>query len=146
MWQLAKESGGLDLNSPYAYLLAGHHFASTSVVAEADGGRLAGFVFAYTPQDRTDTVFVWQVTTHPDFRGTGLGRRMLHAVLDLALPRGVTTMTATVTPSNDASRNLFRAVARDRGTGWEEQPCFGEDLFPAGHEPEHEITVGPITG
>jgi L-2,4-diaminobutyric acid acetyltransferase len=147
MWQLAKDSGGLDLNSPYAYLLAGHHFASTSVVAEASDGRLAGFVFAYSPQDRPDTVFVWQVATHPDFRGLGIGKRMLHQVIDQALPRGVTSMTATVTPSNDASRSLFNAVARDRGTGCDEYPCFGAELFPTDeHEPEHEIYVGPFTG
>ena len=146
MWHLAEESGGLDLNSPYAYLLAAHHFASTSVVADADG-RLAGFVLAYSPQDQTDTVFVWQVATHPDFRGLGLGKRMLHEVIDRAMPRGVTSMTATVTPSNDASRSLFNAVARDRETGCTERPCFGAELFPGeGHEPEHEIHIGPLPG
>ncbi|MFP3905485.1 MAG: diaminobutyrate acetyltransferase [Acidimicrobiales bacterium] len=147
MWLLASEPGGLDLNSPYAYLLAGHHFASTSVVAEAADGRLAGFVLAYIPPDQTDTVFVWQVATNPEFRGRGIGRRMLHAVIERALPRGVTSMTATVTPSNEASRKLFNAVASDRGTGCTERPCFGAELFPGDdHEPEHEIYVGPFRG
>jgi L-2,4-diaminobutyric acid acetyltransferase len=145
MWRLAERSGGLDLNSPYAYLLAGHHFAGTSVVAETVGGDLAGFVVAYPPPDRSDLVFVWQVTVAQAHRGSGLAGRMLHAVIDRASRRGALGLTATVTPSNEASRGLFAAVARERHTGFSERPCFGAELFPGdGHEPEHEIYVGPF--
>ncbi len=146
MWTLTRDAGGLDLNSPYAYLLAGHHFGSTSIVAEAGDGDLAGFVFAYSPPDEPDTVFVWQVITNPRFRGAGVGRRMLHEVIDRARTRGITTMTATVTPSNDASKALFSAVARDLGVDYGERPCFGQELFPGDgeHEPEDEVRVGPF--
>ena len=115
MWTMAKESGALDLNSPYAYLLAGHHFGSTSVVAEDDGGNVVGFVMAYPPPTAPHQVFVWQVAVDPSQRGTGIAHRMLNEVIDLAVSgHGVTTMTATVTPSNEASRRLFQSVARSR--------------------------------
>lgn len=143
---MAKESGALDLNSPYAYLLAGHHFGSTSVVAESPDGEVVGFVMAYPPPTAAHQVFVWQVAVDPSQRGTGIARRMLDQVIDLAVEaHGVTTMTATVTPSNEASRRLFRSVARDRGAEYSEQPCFDAELFPGeGHEPEHEILITPL--
>lgn len=146
MWTLVRDAGGLDLNSPYAYLLAGHHFGSTSIVAETADGDLAGFVFAYPPPDQPDTVFVWQVITNPRFRGQGMGRRMLHQVIERARTRGIATMTATVTPSNAASKATFSSVARDLGVDYSERPCFGEELFPGDgeHEPEDEVRVGPF--
>lgn len=145
MWAMARDSGALDLNSPYAYVLAGEHFADTSVVAVDEHGRLVGFVTAYCPPSEPDAVFVWQVAVDPSQRGTGIGRRLLHEVVDRAAPRGARALTATVTPSNDASRRLFQAVARDRGADYEEQPLFDASLFPGeGHEPEHRIRIGPV--
>ena len=144
MWILARDSGGLDLNSPYAYLLAGHHFAETSVVAQGPSGDIVGYVLAYRPPSDLQTVFVWQVTVHPSQRGSGIAQQMLNRVLDRAAALGATTMTATVTPSNDASRRLFTSVATARGAQIAERPCFGADLFPEGHEPEHELVIGPI--
>lgn len=143
---MAKDSGALDLNSPYAYLLAGHHFGSTSVIAEDDTGRIVGFVMAYPPPTAPHQVFVWQVAVDPSQRGTGIARRMLDQVIDLAAAaHGTSAMTATVTPSNEASRRLFQSVARDRGARYSEQPCFAAELFPGeGHEPEHEILIAPV--
>ena len=43
IYALVKESGTLDANSEYAYLLLGEHFKETCVIAE-EGGKLAGFV------------------------------------------------------------------------------------------------------
>jgi L-2,4-diaminobutyric acid acetyltransferase len=145
MWAMARDSGALDLNSPYAYVLTGEHFSATSVVAVDDDGVLAGFVTAYQPPSEPDAVFVWQVAVDPSRRGLGIGRRLLHEVIDRATPRGASSLTATVTPSNEASRRLFRAVATDRGADYEEQPLFGAELFPGeGHEPEHRILISPI--
>jgi L-2,4-diaminobutyric acid acetyltransferase len=149
LWRLARDSGGLDLNSPYAYVLAGHHFAGTSIVAETAEG-LAGFVYAYPPPSEPGTVFVWQVTVAADHRGRGLARQMLHAVIARARRLGSTRLTATVTPSNDASRRLFTAVAHDVGATYDEQPWIPADHFPAEagggieHEPEQLIAIEPI--
>jgi L-2,4-diaminobutyric acid acetyltransferase len=148
LWRLARDSGGLDLNSPYAYVLAGHHFASTSVVADGPVGP-AGFVYAYLPPTEPDSVFVWQVTVSPTHRGEGLARRMLHEVVGRAVDQDVRRMTATVTPSNDASRRLFTSVAHDLGATIDERPCFPARLLsPQGdtdHEPEHLLVIDPLT-
>lgn len=145
MWRIARDSGALDLNSPYAYVLAGDHFAGTSVVADAGDGELAGFVTAYVPPDEPELVFVWQVAVDHAHRGSGLGRRLLHAVIDKATGRGVRGMSATVTPSNEASRRLFRSVARDRGATYREDPHYTGQLFPGeGHEPENRLVISPL--
>jgi L-2,4-diaminobutyric acid acetyltransferase len=145
MWAMARDSGTLDLNSPYAYVLVGEHFAATSVVAVDERDRLVGFVSAYQPPSEPDAVFVWQVAVDPAQRGAGIGRRLLHEVIAKARARGAVALTATVTPSNEASRRLFQAVATDRGARYEEQPLFDADLFPGeGHEPEHRIHIGPV--
>lgn len=143
MWRLARDSGGLDLNSPYSYLMVCRHFAATSVVADT-GETLAGFVSAYKPPQTPDVVFVWQVTTGSAFRGQGLGVRMLKAVLVQAACREVRYMEATVTPGNAASRRTFAHVAADMGAPYAEAPCFPADLFPQGHEAEMLFRIGPF--
>lgn len=145
MWSLVRDSGALDLNSPYAYLLVCSHFAGTSVVAEA-GGRLVGFVASYRPPPKPETVFVWQIGVDAAARGQGLGGRLLSAVLERPGCRGVRFLEATVTPSNDASRALFEGFARRRGAPCREEPGFGSELFPADppHEPEGLLRIGPF--
>lgn len=143
MWELARDSGALDLNSPYAYLLFGAHFSATSLVAEHEG-RLVGFVAGYLPPTDPDLVFIWQVAVDPSMRGAGLGGSLLHTTFEHAQTRGATGITATVTPSNDPSRRLFQAVARDLGLSYREEPLFGAELFAGeGHEPEHRILIAP---
>ena len=43
LWEIARDSKVLDLNSSYAYLLWCRDFSATSIVAEVDG-RVVGFV------------------------------------------------------------------------------------------------------
>ena len=145
MWRLAGDCGGLDQNSPYAYMLAGLHFADTSVVATDPTGSVAGFVIAYRPPAPDNSVFVWQVAVADAHRGQGLAGRMIHHVVDRALRLGATSLTATVTPSNQASLNLFTSVARVRGATISQRPCFEADLFPDdGHEPEDLLVIEPL--
>jgi L-2,4-diaminobutyric acid acetyltransferase len=142
---MARDSGALDLNSPYAYLLVCDHFAATSAVAEDADGRLAGFVAAYVPPDEHDVVFVWQIAVAPERRGQGLALLLLEHVADRALRRGALGLTATVTPGNEPSRRLFQAFARARGTRYTEAPLYSRELFPGeGHEPENRIDVAPL--
>ncbi|QGG96531.1 diaminobutyrate acetyltransferase [Actinomarinicola tropica] len=145
VWQMARDSGALDLNSPYAYLLVCDHFAATSLVAEEPDGRLVGFVAAYRPPTEPDVVFVWQIAVDPARRGHGIAQRMLHALVDRLLPLGVLGLTATVTPGNEPSRRLFQSLARDRRTRFEERPLYDEELFPGeGHEAEHRVLIAPL--
>jgi len=144
LWRLARDAGGLDLNSPYAYLLAADAFGATCVVAEESGEAL-GFVVALRWPGRTHVVFVWQVAVSPAARGRGLARRLLDALVDGPGCAGVTHLEATVTPSNAASRALFRSFARARGAACDVGPRYLPEHFPDGaHEPEELFTIGPL--
>lgn len=143
MWEMARDSGALDLNSPYAYLLFGEHFAATSLVAE-QRGRAVGFVAGYLPPTEPHLLFVWQVAVDPTMRGAGLGRALLHTAFERSRPLGAIGITATVTPSNEASRRLFQTVARGLDLPYHEEPLFGAELFPGeSHEAEHRIVIAP---
>ena len=142
LWRLAEASGGLDLNTPYAYVLWCRDFAATSVVAEVDG-RAVGYVQGYRRPDAPDVLFVWQVTTAPDQRGRGLALSMLRWLVDAQGP-GVAWVEATVTPSNEASWRTFGALADRLGTVLARSPMFAAEDFPTPHEAEELVRIGPI--
>lgn len=148
MWQMAKESGGLDMNSPYCYLLMCTHFADTCLIAELDGEPV-GFVTAYRPPSHPDTVFVWQIAVAAAARRTGLARRMVHGVLDSAACRDVRFLEATVTEPNIASAGLFRSIADEKGADFSQSSAFETKHFPVSspgehHDPEVLLRIGPL--
>jgi L-2,4-diaminobutyric acid acetyltransferase len=145
IWALVKDTRVLDVNSPYSYLMLGEYFARTCVVAEMRG-RLVGFVSAFLPRRREDTVFVWQVAVARSAGRRGLGKAMLRELLARPVCESVRFLEATVTPSNRPSSALFRALARDLGS-----PCtitrgFPSEAFPGeSHEAERLFRIGPLT-
>jgi L-2,4-diaminobutyric acid acetyltransferase len=146
LWRAARDSGSLDLNSPYAYLLVATDWAATSVVARDDRG-LVGFVAGYRPPTDPDHAFVWQVAVADRARGRGIGRQLLHGVLERPANLDARFLTATVTPSNAASLALFRGIARDLEVPCEERERFPAALFPSElgtHEPELQLRIGPL--
>lgn len=146
VWALVDADDTLDLNSPYAYLLAFRHHGSTSVVAEAEG-HIVGFVLAYRPPEQLDTVFVWQVGVAASHRRRGMGGKLLHGVLEQPGCSEVRYMEATVTPSNAASMALFGGLARDLDADFDVSSCFRADQFPPGqdHQPEDLVHIGPFS-
>ena len=144
MWRLARESGVLEVNTAYSYLLLGQHFADTCVVAERDG-KPVGFVSAFISPAAHDTVFVWQVAVDHEDRGQGVAQKLLHHLLARPACRRVRRLEATVTPSNSPSRALFESVARDLDVPFAVFSGFGEELFPGeGHEKEELVRIGPL--
>jgi len=145
LWELAKTAGGIDLNSPYAYMMTCRNFAGTCAVAEVFGIP-AGFVTAHRVQDRADTLFVWQVAVLPEFRGLGIARRLLDGLMDQLGCAGVRKVEATVTPSNAASEKLFSAFAKGRGATLTIAEGFTTEDFPAEacHEAERLFVIQPI--
>lgn len=147
LWQLARESGVLDVNSSYAYLMWCRDFADTSAVALADGD-VVGFVTGYLRPKAPDTLMIWQVAVDAGQRGRRLAARMLHDILDRSAPRWMNT---TITPSNEASIRLFTGVARDRGVTIEVRDQFDPQLLPSvdtvggAHEPEDLYVIGPLS-
>ena len=146
VWQLARDSASLDLNSPYCYLLLCSHFADTSLVAEQNGD-IVGFVLAYRPPKRWESIFVWQIAVAASHRGVGLARRLLEALVEQPAVRDVRQLEATVTPSNPASRRLFLRFAERFSAPVREQEGFAAELFPTtskAHEPEILLRIGPL--
>lgn len=130
----------LDLNSTYAYLLIGQHHGATSVVAEADS-RLVAAITAYIPPAQPDTLFVWQVAVDERHRGQGLGHRMLQYCIDQTPVRWLET---SISPSNQASRQLFTRFAARQDVDVVTLPFFSASDFGKGqHEEELLYRIGP---
>lgn len=142
IWRLVREGGGLDLNSPYAYVLMCIHFRETCRVA-VQGEKLVGFVVAYRPPERANTLFVWQVGVSPEARGRRVANRLLLELLSDC--REVRYLEASVTPDNGPSQALFRGVARDLEADCRELTFMPASLFPEEHAPENLFRIGPFT-
>jgi len=145
LWELARDAGGVDLNSAYAYMMLGRNFSTTCAVVEVFG-LPAGFVAAHRLPQRPDVLFVWQIAVVPEYRGLGLARRLLDGLVDLPGCVGVRKMEATVTPSNKASEALFTAFAKARGAALKIEGGFTKLDFPEDeqHEEERLFTIHPI--
>jgi L-2,4-diaminobutyric acid acetyltransferase len=140
LWRLADDVG-LDLNSPYFYVLWGDRFADTSTVAETGSGEVVGFVAGFRVPSDPGTLFVWQIGVASAARRTGLGGRMLD---DLLIRTGARWLEATVTPDNAASAALFTGVAERHRAELIVSSAYGADLFPQGHEAELLYRLGPF--
>lgn len=144
LWRLIREAGTLDLNSTYAYLMVCRDFSETCIVAEL-AGRIVGFVTGYRPPQRQDTIFVWQIGVAPDTRGRGIASRVLDHLVASDACKDVRYLDTNVTPSNEASRALFRGFARRFDAPIDELEGFGSSLFPEpSHEPERLLRIGPF--
>ena len=143
LWRLARDCGGLDLNSPYCYVLWCRDFARTSVVAR-DGRTVVGFVTGHVRPDAPGTLFVWQVAVDDAYRGRRIARRMLDHLGLVMAELGCRHMEATVTPDNAASMRMFESFARAHGAPFAWTAGFGSEMFPDHHQPEALIRIGPL--
>ena len=148
----AADSKVLEVNTAYCYGAFALHFGTDGCVIAERGGKPVGYIQGYRPPTHPDTVFVWQIGVDASERGRGLGKRLLRSLCArLAGDRGVKYLEATVTPSTEPSRALFRGFARDIGAACEEKPLFKEDDFPKPaegappHEPEDLFRIGPFS-
>lgn len=143
VWRLLRTAGGLDVNTPYSYIMLCDLFGDNCVLAEAEGEPV-GFVSALRLPERDDTLFVWQVAVHPSARGRGLAKAMLRELLGRRTE--IRYVEATISPSNGASQALFRSLARERGCVCRVTAGYAAELFPKGqtHEEEERYRVGPL--
>ncbi|RDH78082.1 diaminobutyrate acetyltransferase [Mycolicibacterium moriokaense] len=148
MHRLVAETGVLDLNSTYTYLLMATDFAATSIVADRDGD-LCGLITGYHPPTRPEVLFVWQVAVADVARGTGLASTMLDSLVRRVRESRnghPVTVEATVAPGNSASRALFGGFARRHRVPMIEEPCFSAEHLDVHleHEDEPILRIGPI--
>lgn len=142
MWRLARDSGALDLNTSYAYLLMARDFGTTTRLAVQDG-QAVGFVLGYLRPDAPETLFIWQIAVDASQRGRQVAGRMLDALLE-DLPQ-VTRLETTITADNTASQRLFASFARRHGAEERIDPLITEQHFPdAGHGAELLHTISPL--
>ncbi len=135
----------LDVNSLYANLLQCTHFSDTSVVAEDENGKPAGFVPAYRLPSLPHTLFVWQVAVDPQARGLGVGLSMLESLLERLVPRGVRFLETTISPKNAASQALFLKLFSRYRVAFTTRLLFsGDDHFGGKHDDEELYHAGPF--
>ncbi|OQR63200.1 diaminobutyrate acetyltransferase [Streptomyces maremycinicus] len=146
LWRIAKDSGTLDLNSSYAYLLWCRDFAATSAVARAEGGEPVGFVTGYVRPEDPHTLLVWQVAVDAAQRGRGLAAALLDGLTArVAAERPLTAVETTIAPGNTASERLFTSYAERHGATVTREVLFDTGLFPDGpHDPEVLYRIGPL--
>lgn len=146
IWRIARDSGTLDLNSSYSYLLWCRDFADTSVVARGADGAPVGFVTGYIRPQKPQTLVVWQVAVDSAQRGRGLAGALLDGLTArVAQDMGVAGMETTITPDNTASNRLFTSFAERHGAAVAREVLFDGGLFPDGnHEPEVLYRIGPL--
>lgn len=141
VWRLVSECKPLDENSMYCNLIQCEHFAETCVLAEVDG-EIVGWVSGHVPPSDPDVIFVWQVAVSERARGTGLGLRMLDALVRRGACAGTNAMQTTITRDNAASWGLFRKFARQIGAPLASAPHFRKDAhFEGEHATEYMVTI-----
>jgi L-2,4-diaminobutyric acid acetyltransferase len=144
IWALIRSIEALDDNSMYCNLLQCSHFASTCALAEIDG-KPVGWISGYLPPEKPDTLFVWQVAVHPDARGRGVAKRLVHELLSRKACSHVRHIHSTITRDNAASWALFRAIADDLDAPIVDDPHFERDAhFGGQHATEHLVEIGPF--
>lgn len=140
IWALVRDCKPLDENSVYANLIQADHFRDTCVVAELEG-EIVGWISGHIIPGR-DALFVWQVAVSPGARGLGLGKRMLHALIERDACAAARQLKTTITKDNHASWALFRSFARDMGGTLDDAPHFTRDShFNGQHATEHMVTI-----
>lgn len=144
IWKLVHDTGVLDLNSPYCYLLLCLHNRDTCALAEYQG-RIVAFVSGYLLPDRSDTLFIWQIGVDSAWRGKGLGTRLLLELLERESCNEIAYLEATVEPANQASRALFNLLAKRLKTKISERALFDPANFPDQHGAENLLRIGPFS-
>lgn len=142
MLKLVKNNKPLDENSLYLYLLLCHHFSDTCVVAEHNA-KTIGFLSAFIPPKKSDTLFVWQAAVDSEFRNKGIAKEMVFKALSQTEPT-VRYVEATVTPSNGASLKFLENFASELDADFSKKPLFSTKVLENGHEPEDLVRIGPI--
>jgi L-2,4-diaminobutyric acid acetyltransferase len=144
MYQLVKESGVLDTNSEYCYLMLCQYFTDTCVIAESNG-EMVGFVTAFLTPAEQDCMFIWQIAVSMKYQGLGIGTNLIQAALSQQ-DMGVQYIEATISLGNAASIALFEKIAKQLGSYCNVSKGFESQHFSdAQHEAEWLHRIGPFS-
>ncbi|HEY8486587.1 MAG TPA: ribosomal protein S18-alanine N-acetyltransferase, partial [Limnochordales bacterium] len=70
-------------------------------------GRTVGYVGIWIVADEGH---ITNVAVHPDYRSRGVGRRLLHAITELAIRKGARRLTLEVRRSNLRAQSLYQSL------------------------------------
>jgi len=118
------------------------HHAKTSLIATNENGKIVGFVSGYLLPERTDTLFVWEVSAHKEYRSYRIGPNMLQELCRRVRP---TFIEATINPTNAPSKRCFKQLAEIYKTKYTTSLLFPASSFkPQVHEDELLYHIGSI--
>jgi ribosomal protein S18 acetylase RimI-like enzyme len=107
------------------------HFTGTSWIAEADDGRLAGFLIGFIGPDDPTKAYVHMIATNPNLRLRGLGRALHEAFREDVAGHGARQIRAVTWPGNRASVGFHRALGFRIDDGPLTQRLYGTSAYPA---------------
>ena len=106
-------------------------------VAEAPDGRVAGMAvwfLSYSTWLGSHGIHLEDLYVRPEFRGTGLGRRLLSVLAGICAERGYQRLDWSVLDWNDSARRFYASLGADALTEWIPYRLGGEALLrAAGH-------------
>lgn len=143
LFELIKHSKLLECNTEYAYLILAAHFSQSCAICRVEG-KVIGVAIGYTLPEDQQTLFIWQVAVHQDYRGKGIAKSLIKQIIYRPKNEQISTIQATVSDSNRASKNLFKALASDFNCPCDESEFLTARHFVESHESEPLISVGPI--
>ena len=108
----------------YAAKLVEH---ATILIADLDGSDI-GIAAMYANDLTAKRAFLTTIGVLPDFRGFGIGSRMLEALIEIAQEQGMKTILLEVHPSNTAAMRLYHKYSFVK-TGHEEKHSYENSLF-----------------
>ena len=86
--------------------------AGVIMVADGGDGELAGMTGLYAPTQPklAHAATLWGVYVRPQFRGLGIGERLLRACIDWARVKNFATVKLSVVEGNDVARRCYERV------------------------------------
>ncbi|MFD4173301.1 diaminobutyrate acetyltransferase [Streptomyces anulatus] len=143
VWELVRDTPGLDTNSRYFYVLWFRDFADCSLLATVDD-EIVGFLLGYRRPEEPDTYFVWQTAVSPRHGIPFLGVKLFEAAADRQRGRGARYVEATVSAENKAILMVLRQYARKRSAEVADRVLFPSGWLGEGHHDEVLHRIGPL--
>ena len=144
IYQLIKSCPPLDTNSIYYYYILCRDFSETCVVAEQNH-QIMGFLSAYRKPQESDCLFVWQVAVSNEARGQHSATNMLDWLIARTTCENIRTVETTISPTNDASQNLFKRFANKHQAKYQTTPFLNISQFGnKTHEEEILFRIHPL--
>lgn len=121
------------------------HFTGTSWIAEAEDGRIVGFLVGFVSPDHEEVGYVHMIATDPGLRRRGVARELYERFFADVAARGARTVRAVTWPGNRISIDFHRAIGFRAIDGPGAVPAWGSPAFLDYDAPDEDRTVFELT-